>query len=215
VSSSGNGNADDTSNIDATFLRGIQLTDINGVAQFHTKFPGHYTGRANHIHVLTHNTNSTIVRTNSTLLSGTANFTTHASHVGQIFFDQELISLVESVEPYASNTQDHTLNSEDSILASEAADMDPFVEYVLLGDDVSDGVLAWISIGIDPTADEEISSAGTSFEDGGVANEDGGMGGGGGGDGAPSGGMPSGGMPTGMAPSGTAVPSGVASAYTA
>lgn len=88
------------------------------------------------------------------------------------------------------------------ILGQEAADSDPFVEYVLLGDDVSEGVLAWISIGIDPMSDQEISAAATSYESGGVANEDGGMGGGmsGGGE-PPDGAAPSGGMPSGsMAP---------------
>lgn len=45
VSASGNGNSNDTSNLDATFLRGIVQTDINGVAQYETIVPGHYTGR--------------------------------------------------------------------------------------------------------------------------------------------------------------------------
>lgn len=41
VSANGNGNSNDSSNIDATFLRGIQQTDFNGVVQFETIFPGH------------------------------------------------------------------------------------------------------------------------------------------------------------------------------
>lgn len=45
VSASGNGNSNDTSNLDATFLRGIVQTDVNGVAQYETIVPGHYTGR--------------------------------------------------------------------------------------------------------------------------------------------------------------------------
>lgn len=41
VSASGNGDSDsDTSNLDATFLRGIQPTDVNGVVQIETIFPG-------------------------------------------------------------------------------------------------------------------------------------------------------------------------------
>lgn len=40
-----NGDSNDTTNIDKTFLRGVQQTDVNGVAQFKTIFPGHYTGR--------------------------------------------------------------------------------------------------------------------------------------------------------------------------
>ncbi|EME79822.1 uncharacterized protein MYCFIDRAFT_157020 [Pseudocercospora fijiensis CIRAD86] len=188
VSASGNGNENDTSNLSATFLRGLQQTDSNGVAQFESIFPGHYTGRAPHIHVLTHNTNSTIIRTNATLLSASGNFSTQASHVGQIFFDQDLISQVEATSPYTENTQVLTVNSEDGILAEETEGMDPFVEFVLLGEGIEDGVLAWISLGIDPTVDEAISSAGTLYEEGGVANENSVMGGGGpGGEGPPGG----------------------------
>jgi hypothetical protein len=45
VASSGNGNSDDLTNLDNTFLRGIVQTDVNGVAQYETVFPGHYTSR--------------------------------------------------------------------------------------------------------------------------------------------------------------------------
>lgn len=44
VVASGNGNNNDTTNVNNTFLRGIQQTDLNGIAQFETLFPGHYTG---------------------------------------------------------------------------------------------------------------------------------------------------------------------------
>jgi hypothetical protein len=137
-----------------------------------------YSTGATHIHVLAHNANDTTVRTNGTLLG--SNSTTHSSHVGQIFFDQDLISLVETTTPY--NTQETTLNSDDQILSEEAADMDPFVEWIQLSDDITDGIMAWISIGIDPTADDEVTSAATVYKDGGVANENSmGMGGGDGG----------------------------------
>ncbi|KXT01611.1 hypothetical protein AC578_8017 [Pseudocercospora eumusae] len=187
VSASGNGNENDTDNISNTFLRGLQQTDVNGVAQFESIFPGHYTGRATHIHVLTHNVNSTVIRTNGTILTGYGNFTAQASHVGQIFFDQDLIDEVEKTAPYNTNTQVLSTNTEDGILQEETEGMDPFVEYVLIGDSIEDGVLAWISLGIDPTADDAITSAGTYYEDGGVANENSGMGGPGGNGTAPGG----------------------------
>ena len=129
---------------------------------------------ATHIHILSHSPNDTIVRTNGTLLG--SNATTHSSHVGQIFFDQDLISLVEATAPYNTNTQELTTNAEDSILGEEAADMDPFVEWVQLSDDITDGIMAWISIGIDPTVDDEITAAATIYKDGGVANENSGKG---------------------------------------
>lgn len=61
--------------------------------------------------------------------------------------------------------------------------MDPFVEWIQLSDDITDGVMAWISIGVDPSADSEVTSAATIYESGGVANENSEMGGGG--DGGP------------------------------
>lgn len=166
----GNGNTNDTANINNTFLRGIQSTDMNGVVQVETIFPGHYIGRTNHIHILTHNTASAVVRTNRTLLDATGNFTTHASHVGQLFFDQSLVSLVEATYPYNTNTVVLTTNAEDIFLDQEAETTDPFVHYTQLTDDIADGILAWISVGIDPTSDQKISSAATFYDSGGESN---------------------------------------------
>ena len=45
--------------LNSTFLRGIQLTDHDGVVSFETIFPGHYSGRAVHTHLLAH-TNATL-----------------------------------------------------------------------------------------------------------------------------------------------------------
>ena len=197
VSASGNGNQDDATNLDNTALRGIQETDSNGVVQFHTLVPGHYDGRAPHIHVLTHNTNSTIVRANGTLLATSNNFTSSASHVGQIFFDQDLLTRVGTTSPYNTNTQTLTTNDDDFILAQEAADTDPFVDYLQLTDDITDGILAWIRIGMDLTEDEDITAAATHYESGGVANAD--MGAGLGGP-FPSGAIPSGALSSGVPP---------------
>ncbi|KPI36225.1 uncharacterized protein AB675_8848 [Cyphellophora attinorum] len=192
VIANGNGNSNDTGNLNTTFLRGIQQTDASGVVQFETIFPGHYTGRATHIHLLTHNQNSTTIRLNDTLLDANNSGPVHASHVGQLFFDQSLISEVEALEPYASNSQALTLSSEDMILASEGNATDPFVQYLLLGDSVQDGILAWISVGIDMTQSQEVTGATTYYETGGMANADKSMGGGPGGMADGSGGPPDG-----------------------
>lgn len=121
------------------------------------------------------------------------------SHVGQIFFDQSLITEVDTVSPYSENTQTLTLNSEDSILSQEAATGDPVVQYSLLGDDISEGIFAWISFGIDLTVQETVSPAVYYGEDGGVANADSNAGGPGG-----NGTMPTGTPPSGAAPAGSA-----------
>lgn len=144
------------------------------------------------------------VNANETISGGSV------THVGQMFFDQDLITLVETQEPYASNTQDFTDNSDDSILAEEADTVDPFIEYVLLGDDVSEGVFGWLAFGMDSSNAFNITPAAYLTENGGVANANSGGGMGGGPGGAPSGSPPSGAMP-----SGTGVPTGTIAASSA
>ncbi|KAM5356465.1 hypothetical protein ACJ41O_003111 [Fusarium nematophilum] len=182
IVASGNGDSEDSTNINNTWLRGIQRTDTDGVAQFESTFPGHYTSRATHIHIMVH-ANATLLP-NMTL--GSENY---ASHVGQAFFDQDLITEVEKLEPYASNTQELTANEDDGILAEETATdgVDPFLEYTLLGDDLSDGIFAWLAFGVNTTQSQSITPAAFLYEGGGVANENSG---GPGGDGGAPGGTP-------------------------
>ncbi|KAH7146958.1 Intradiol ring-cleavage dioxygenase [Dactylonectria estremocensis] len=198
IIASGNGDSTDETNIDNTWLRGIQLTDEDGVAQFESIFPGHYTGRTTHIHILIH--------TNATLLANqTLGSDNYASHVGQAFFDQDLITEVELLAPYNTNTQDVTTNDDDSILSEEVATdgVDPVMEYTLLGDSVSDGLFAWLAFGINSTLSKTITPAAFLYAEGGVANENSGSGSGGGSggpDGDFSGTAGSGGNPTGTPP---------------
>lgn len=141
VTATGNGDGS-ADNLNATFLRGVQQTDADGTVQFHTLVPGHYNGRTNHIHVMLH--------INATAFSnGTLIDTTHVGHVGQAFFDQDLLTQVEATSAYSSNTQTVTTNEEDMILSQEAETSDPFIEYVLLGETVEDGLLGWLSFGVD------------------------------------------------------------------
>lgn len=46
----GMGDPKDSSILLGTTLRGVQPTDDHGIASFDSLFPGHYTGRATHIH---------------------------------------------------------------------------------------------------------------------------------------------------------------------
>lgn len=146
VQVSGNGNVADASNLNNTALRGLQQADDDGVVQFTTIFPGHYQGRTTHIHVAVHQNATELA--NGTLAGGTV------SHVGQFFFDQSLIGLVEATDPYTSNTQALTTNEEDGILAQLTADStsDPLFNYVYFGDDVTDGLFAWILVGVNTSA---------------------------------------------------------------
>lgn len=198
VSASGNGNSDaDDSNLDTTFNRGIQETSSDGVAQFLTTFPGHYTGRATHIHIMSHSPGKWTKLANNTITGNVQN-----SHVGQLFFDDSLIAEVEKLAPYNTNTQALTTNKEDFIMAEESADVDPVVEYVLLGDSLEDGILAWVSVAVNASASYTARPAVNYTEDGGVVNPGGGMGGGPGGPGCGGGPPPgmnfTGGPPMGM-----------------
>lgn len=193
VVAEGNGNGEaDPDNINNTWLRGVQKTDDDGVTAFSTIFPGHYTGRTTHVHVMVH-------AGAQPLCNGTL-YSTQATHVGQMFFDQDLISKVEETSPYNINEQELTTNAEDNIMEEEAATgADPIMSYVMLGDSIEDGLLAWLAFGVDMSNVSNITAATTNYESGGVANPDAGMGGPGG---APPGGE-DGGPPSGAPPSGS------------
>lgn len=163
VIASGNGDTSDTSNIDKTFLRGIQETDEDGVATFETIFPGHYLSRATHIHILVH-ANVTVYD------NGTLGNDVSSSHVGQAFFDQDLIYEADTISPYSENTQEITTNEDDSILSEEVATdgVDPIFEYTYLGDSLADGLFGWISFGIDTSEVQSVKAAAYYYAEGGV-----------------------------------------------
>ncbi|KAF5616054.1 extracellular dioxygenase [Fusarium sp. NRRL 25303] len=154
------------SDLDTTFFRGIQTTDDLGVVSFDTKFPGHYPLRATHVHILVHQ-NATLLP-NNTLQLNSGNI----SHVGQIFFDQDLINLVDTVEPYSSNTNKMVQNADDGVMYVEADGMDPVARYTFVGDTVSEGLVAWAVFGIDTDANynDVVQAASYYGEDGGEAN---------------------------------------------
>ncbi|KAK8081159.1 extracellular dioxygenase [Apiospora hydei] len=140
-------------NLNNTFLRGFQKSDADGAVQFASLFPGHYDGRTHHVH-----------RANSTIADSTV------SHLGQMYFDQDLLDRVEALEPYASNTAGWTRNAQDWLLMQGLATSDPLMQYVLLGEKLEEGVLAWLSFGINTTYSKEAFVAATYYAEGGKAN---------------------------------------------
>ncbi|KAF2848267.1 aromatic compound dioxygenase [Plenodomus tracheiphilus IPT5] len=109
--------------LNTTFLRGIQGTDTDGVVSFETIFPGHYDGRAIHTHLLTKS--NVTVRQNHTTQDGAV------THIGQLFWPEELRSAVEATIPYNENTQAITSNDEDMWTVVQADnDFDPFPQFV-------------------------------------------------------------------------------------
>jgi protocatechuate 3,4-dioxygenase beta subunit len=81
---------------DLTFLRGIQKTDMNGIARFRTIYPGWYAGRTVHIHVKVYLGGRTV-------------------HTGQLFFPDSLTDAVDRRSPYSSRGSRTTRNATDSI----------------------------------------------------------------------------------------------------
>ncbi|GMF22947.1 unnamed protein product [Phytophthora lilii] len=140
----------------ATFLRGVTPTDEDGVAQMKSIFPGHYEGRATHVHFIGNHGGT--VLDNNTYSGGSV------AHVGQFFFDQSLTTLVEGVIPYSTNTkQAITLNSDDKWLKAAAEnDYDPIMSYALLDDTVDDGLFLPDGPNNDDSATSESNSGFTS-----------------------------------------------------
>ncbi|KAJ5792662.1 uncharacterized protein N7503_008640 [Penicillium pulvis] len=152
---------DDESILEANFLRGVQQTDTEGVAQFQTIFPGHYQHRATHLHVIAHVGNVTRFP-NDTIAGGTV------AHIGQLFWDQDLIYEVERTYPYSTNTVPITPNSRDRLFLDEVegTTSDPVFNYVKLGDDIRDGIFAWISVAVNISASYDPSHEWTLTEHG-------------------------------------------------
>lgn len=77
------------------FLRGYQVTDANGLAQFVTIYPGWYDGRAVHIHFK--------IRVNN------------YEFTSQLFFDDTFTDQVYLQEPYAQKGERNPRNDGDNI----------------------------------------------------------------------------------------------------
>jgi protocatechuate 3,4-dioxygenase beta subunit len=90
------------------FLRGYQLTDSSGLAQFVTIYPGWYTGRAVHIHF----------KIRATTTAG-ANY----EFTSQLFFDDTLSTQLFALAPYKSRGTRDTLNSTDNIYANNGSQL--------------------------------------------------------------------------------------------
>jgi protocatechuate 3,4-dioxygenase beta subunit len=100
-----------------TFLRGIQMTDAEGAAQFRTIFPGWYQGRAVHIHLKVH-------------VGGSESFT------GQLFFDDATLDAVYAKAPYSARGAADTPNEADGIFGQGG---DSAIVAVTVGDDSCSG----------------------------------------------------------------------------
>ena len=111
------------------FLRGYQVTNNNGQAQFLTIYPGWYDGRAVHIHF----------KIRTSLDDAGYEFTS------QLFFDDAYTDIVYEQEPYASTGQRTRLNSQDGIFQQSGG------QLTLAVTQTSEGYAATFDIGLDMT----------------------------------------------------------------
>jgi protocatechuate 3,4-dioxygenase beta subunit len=126
---------------DTTFLRGVQLTDSAGVAEFTTVYPGWYVGRALHIHLKTH-AGGTV--SNGTYHGG------HVSHTGQLYFPETYNTKIAALAPYRNNTATRTLNARDGIYRNGGSST--LLSITLAGSDLGKGVVGTVVLGVNPAA---------------------------------------------------------------
>ncbi|RDH32748.1 Intradiol ring-cleavage dioxygenase [Aspergillus welwitschiae] len=130
-----------------TWLRGMWPTDDNGATSFTSIFPGFYTNRAIHVHLQVH-TDWTITSNGTIGGSRTVN-------TAQLFFNEDVATQVMAVPPYAYHTQiprkpvsqDGVWYEESLTGAMTIMDTEP-----LDGQDYANGVLGYITLGVDTTA---------------------------------------------------------------
>ncbi len=115
------------SNVGQNWLRGYQLTDASGKAQFLTIYPGWYPGRATHIHL-------------EVFVSNVLKKTT------QITFPETISDVVHVSTLYAAHGKNTTRNAADGIFNNSAADL--VNETVALTGDTTSGFTGTLTLGL-------------------------------------------------------------------
>ena len=124
-----------------TYLRGIQMTDRNGLAEFATIYPGQYEGRTTHIHLKVH-------------IGGRRHGGTYSGqtlHSGQLFTSDRHDAEVFALAPYNRNTAEIVPRDADFIFreqdgASSALRLSP-----VGGDLLRSGFTGKVTLGVDPS----------------------------------------------------------------
>jgi protocatechuate 3,4-dioxygenase beta subunit len=107
-----------------TFLRGMQRTNLNGLAILKTIYPGWYQGRTVHIHVKVHVGGNVV-------------------HTGQLYFPDTLTDKVYRKAPYRSRPGRTTRNANDFVFANGGRN-----SLLSVRSDGSGGYVAAITMGV-------------------------------------------------------------------
>jgi protocatechuate 3,4-dioxygenase beta subunit len=126
------------------FLRGMQMSNSQGMVEFATLYPGWYSGRAIHIHMKVHLGGEGA----SEMYAGG-----HVAHTGQLFFPEDISERVARTEPYASRLTIHrTTQEEDGIFQSQHGSGSMVkLERIRNGSD-SEGFVASVTLAVHPEA---------------------------------------------------------------
>jgi protocatechuate 3,4-dioxygenase beta subunit len=126
-----------------TYLRGVQLTDGNGVAEFATIYPGHYPGRTTHVHVK--------VRIGGRQSDGTYSGG-QVSYVGQLFTSDRRDAEVFALAPYDRNPAEIVSRNTDGIFRAQGG-ASSVLTLARPGSSLArDGFRARATLGVDPSA---------------------------------------------------------------
>ncbi len=127
---------------DTNFLRGVQLTDKQGMVEFATIYPGWYVGRDIHIHLRVHI---------GGLIDGAKYRGGHVSHTGQLFFSDDLTDHIARIDPYAAHHTLRTRLEEDNVYAGDHGGPMLSITPMKQGS-LENGLVATVTLGIDPDA---------------------------------------------------------------
>ena len=133
---------------DQKWLRGYQITDEEGRAEFITIYPGWYSGRAVHIHFK--------IRTDPDSDSG-------YEFTSQFFFDPEMTEQVYAEEPYAAKGLPDTSNDVDNIYQES----DGLLTLNVIEAEDDEGYVAEFSIALDTSEESPDTSMGGGAPGGG------------------------------------------------
>jgi protocatechuate 3,4-dioxygenase beta subunit len=135
----------------STYLRGVQFTDSEGWAEFKTIYPGHYAGRATHIHVKVHIGGK---RTKKTYSGG------HVCHTGQMLFHEKVTDQVYELAPYNESTIARVPNTQDRVFTAQGG------KYSMpkLSGNVTSGIKASIAMGVAPSSTPEATGGNSAGE---------------------------------------------------
>ncbi|THU80275.1 aromatic compound dioxygenase [Dendrothele bispora CBS 962.96] len=139
-----------------TFLRGGLPTNEHGIVELKTLHPGFYWPRSPHIHVMMHS--NWEESPNGTIISHAGSVV----HTGQIYFEESWNDRVYSMELY-NNSKNTRIRNVDDFLFKEQLEIapegyNPFLELELLGERIEDGLVGYMTLGVDLDASYPIKN---------------------------------------------------------